>query len=1246
MYTFKRARELAAGRQPTSTDIASLAQAWNDRILSGIGNVAWRMTMYWLNAWRLVRNPYNTLYPSQSEFHEFYQHIDPETGFTWPVMAPGEPEGANLASPMMQYVHGVEDLPGEADRLAVFPMTIGNLPPSNVNELWELGKMQRGAYDPETGAQNVPAFDAAQQFFLIATPYFSPHGKSYGGFFPMPTELASDCGVGDETGLGVPSLQIKFTALRTDVSTAGFHGSLSYDGEGRPVITYAGTCPCWTTNYGAGHVAWIGRWPFAAYVAVGTGSGCTYNYDRFATADWIEGPYTGAARLERTDGGQLQRAMWAYAADYRGTSAQRGGHGLFGQLGMHSAGDDTFDVREVALSNQEHLTRQWPLAPARGVLIDPETMIAVYPRAEWSAEIALPVNAPGRLVHYGANGFQHDYTAGFVCAGVFARGTGLRGPTKVEWLSGDQVFATVTLQPDADGFAEQIEWLDAVVVPEPLTMRLPEGAQFIDGGGAIAAEANELLEYLPQYWDIAMLARLASTDGAPLYQAGVDGRGLDTPNAKQLSDDLLWSGSLWNRKLAAAVRGTIEWVNDNPVLDTARRLSRDHARIMRRQQLVAYEVVDGKSVLYFHRFAFGMDNTQVDPFHAIAPPLAPVATGDLVEGETYIVRGAAGAYVVYQGVRVGVDGTFEASTEREYQEVGGAWVYVHDGIRHAALKGGWTNRWVFSFETKCYSPSPSSIWKPDAYSDFFPFCQRCLFYGGNIPSAQFRRHVGYQYGVELGGDFQPVVLPARVQATMLAPEAPDAMIYSLGSNQTYATEAFRRSCQIYDPPLEIESCVVDDASTHQIVKVTLSGRLRSHPDAPESVAKDPMSWSAAEVQQLRNEYAVDPSINEDYRTPDNAIREYVRHMADPSYQCSRKTGDAGAASSIFSLPDTPYGSCYPTFHFCRLMSEPYDDGNDRQQPHDARMTIDALLHAEVLTRAGCEGFVDGQTTAEMVCTYANGGLYDYRFETLCFQAFSGRDMGVLDPETRPDQPAGFGPFPNTEIQPEVYNRLVSAVNLLTRARLDVPVGFRWRTVQYEAERPVTTTPYGYIRSWLDGAGSPSGWGEALASVWVDFPLTYIVGASRNTWLTGGPPHQLNTSRIDIDYQAQIDPNWVYCVPQTILDMIDVGQTGFVAVQELTVQTWKRQVNPASGDTCDGSYYEDALGNRMEWVPDVDSYSSACVVVSSGTLVAPGIPAMDYSHCVAVPEQHNTGVAYHDLTLAGDRMAFIEVPLRD
>src|SRR5262249_40273955 len=151
--------------------------------------------------------------------------------------------------------------------------------------------------------------------------------------------------------------------------------------------------------------------------------------------------------------------------------------------------------------------------------------------------------------------------------------------------------------------------------------------------------------------------------------------------------------------------------NDNPVFDAARRISRDHARIVRRQQLVSYEVAGGVSILRFKRFAQypGIDGIEVraDCFKDIAPPLDPVASGELVEGETYIVRGSG--RVTYRGANYHQNDRFAAVADSEYQIEGDVNIYVYDGIRHAAFKKGFTNEWTMFLEPRTYNPSGSSI---------------------------------------------------------------------------------------------------------------------------------------------------------------------------------------------------------------------------------------------------------------------------------------------------------------------------------------------------------------------------------------------------------------------------------------------------------------------------------------------------------------------------------------------------------
>src|ERR1051326_2834674 len=84
-----------------------------------------------LNKWRDQFNPSDGgfLFPSQAEFFDIYQHLDPEVDgqATWPETGPGEPEGANLANPMMAFVFGNPDLSQEdvrlSDRINLLPPT-------------------------------------------------------------------------------------------------------------------------------------------------------------------------------------------------------------------------------------------------------------------------------------------------------------------------------------------------------------------------------------------------------------------------------------------------------------------------------------------------------------------------------------------------------------------------------------------------------------------------------------------------------------------------------------------------------------------------------------------------------------------------------------------------------------------------------------------------------------------------------------------------------------------------------------------------------------------------------------------------------------------------------------------------------------------------------------------------------------------------------------------------------------------
>src|ERR1041385_2551360 len=106
MITFTRAPTVAVGDPITSTQLAKIAAAFNDRLRSGLGDPTFRLIYYWLSLFRQARNPDETgfLFPALAEFFTAgYQMLNPQDG-SWPTIDPGTPEGANLACQIMAYV--------------------------------------------------------------------------------------------------------------------------------------------------------------------------------------------------------------------------------------------------------------------------------------------------------------------------------------------------------------------------------------------------------------------------------------------------------------------------------------------------------------------------------------------------------------------------------------------------------------------------------------------------------------------------------------------------------------------------------------------------------------------------------------------------------------------------------------------------------------------------------------------------------------------------------------------------------------------------------------------------------------------------------------------------------------------------------------------------------------------------------------------------------------------------------------
>lgn len=1237
MTTFTRAQTVDPGDPVTSTQYRSLARAVNDRMRFA-QDFPWRAVYYWLGLARQIRNPSGLAFPSQAELLEFYAHLDPDYhgGTTWPTAGPGEPEGTNLANPLAQFVFGIDPtLDWEDVRVNAVPLP-ENLDPA---ELWWIGAAQAGAYDPATGAQNWPAATAAQAAFAVVQPKYSPHGKSYGGFFPTPEKQYDHCDTGDgadlEGGAYIPSWKIKFTALRPDVSTTGLHGTITTDAQGNPVCTYTGSCPCWTDRHAAGHVMAIAQFSLATLVYVGLGGGCEdYAVDRFPTEDWIQGPYTGDGVLSHDEGEQLERALWAFALDFRGTPTQRQGE---------------FDIASLALDFEGLFARQYPLAPNRALAVGSD-LVPIYPVATFAGARLIPAGTLGTWggeLYDQESDTDHHCAEGFLTCGALVQAAGLEDAITLEFLDADDVFATVRLTPDAEGDASTVRWFASPRRTNPLQVRLA-GDLSLAEGGSLVVTVNERLQYHAQWWDLYLLARLAASAGGGPEESGVDGAGRDCANAAAIAANLYRYGAILNLHGAAGVRDQAEWINDNPVFEAARRVMRDHVRVTRRQHLVGYEVASGKSILYFKRHAYGMVNTRADAFADIGPPLDAITPGDLIEGLEYIVHSEDGnGSATYLGATYWDGETFTAGVDRQFQTHGDGNVYLRDGICHTAPKQGFSNQWLMGLQLKPCRESGSSIWRPESFADYFALLDRCHFYSGTPPSKHARAHMTYNHQAEQDGDFSLSLAPMRIQQQMIAPEAPTAYRYVEGANRSaYTTAAFCASCRVYEPPYEIESAVVDTWDADQVLKVTLTGRLRAHPNAPAAVNRDPSTWSSGEIEALRGGGA----SPEDYRTDDNAIREYILSLADGNYPCTWKTGDAGVQSSAQSLSDAPNGACYPHFLFAHLLREPYEDENDEMEEHDSKIYVDEYNKAEVYLRAMAEGFVDGITSLELTCENETFGIYDFTWPTLNYQAHGGRWCGAIALATRPEHPEGFGPLPNTPFWADVHNRLASCANLLDKLRLDVPIELDIKVDVYDGSKSVTTQG-DPSACWLDRATAPPADTLDTAGSW--YTETYFT-VRRLTRLDDAST-QASSNEV-AQYKIAIQSAYEDAIPEHIQELIDAGQTGFIA--KLTydwTDTQRRTAVPYNdSDGCCYAYeepcpgYWNAGGEYYAWLDLAEPEDEIdCQILTSGSISAADIPTCDLKFGVRPDSLTCRNIPACDLTLEIlQDSAFVQVPLVD
>lgn len=760
----------------------------------------------------------------------------------------------------------------------------------------------------------------------------------------------------------------------------------------------------------------------------------------------------------------------------------------------------------------------------------------------------------------------------------------------------------------------------------------------------------------------------------------MNGSGLYTPGLPA-GRNLRQYGCILNQHGTDALITPLAHINEHPVYEAARRWSQ-FVRIIPRRQLVGYAVENGRSVLWFRRYALG---TGGRPSRVV---IAPGAFG-IKQGYEYLVGGTGeiayastafvpGDHFIGQVgetdfyVNSGAPVVWEVQTGL-LDQPGGAdmWAGIVEQVCHTAPRGGFTNEWLIGVQFKPYHTSPSSLWKSSVIADYFPLNDPAGFYAPEIVNdAQLLWHFAYGQGVD-----------GRYGGTLVA-EMPTGYRYCpvdvywsqdyLNQNLTGDPDdwaKFLKSRRIYEPDIEVDSCEAVTEGAMELVKVTMTSRFHSTygevDGAPAVFARDVSTWDLDAIQ------------GEPFASVENGITRYLAHQAT-GRNFLPLIGDNAWNSKVQDLPDNPFGSYYPTFYAVKLLPEPYADDNDTQDPHDTPLWQDVLAMASTYLRVMSERCVDHDQSIAQLLKYITDtgllpdswGVHDYREAELYRQAFDGSWIGLMPSEattetggaeTRQDAPHGHSPPPATAINAEVFNRLSKAVNLLTKFRLMVPYQIRAENWFYYGRRqsawPDTASFSGTLRAWEDAVDAPRAATLSSGPTSLGVVTDAVAGAEcLLTVVEDGGYVLVEASSQPFRWWVEIADGIEAAFPPNVQALLNLENVNVLVQRHVTRSNERRSVVAAAEDG------EVMNGSAGWWFGDDGYYvwgaglvaddSKTVALERPGTVAPPALPASDMAigrdPSMTNGEFERVGVAQSGLTLSfiTGQTLVLEVPLTD
>jgi hypothetical protein len=130
------------------------------------------------------------------------------------------------------------------------------------------------------------------------------------------------------------------------------------------------------------------------------------------------------------------------------------------------------------------------------------------------------------------------------------------------------------------------------------------------------------------------------------------------------------------------------------------------------------------------------------------------------------------------------------------------------------------------------------------------------------------------------------------------------------------------------------------------------------------------------------------------------------------------------------------------------------EDNAVMEATDTRMCSLEMQWLVFVLDAICEGYLNtGAAASYPECPGGRPVHYDMAALCLAVDTRNERSIGLLPVVQRDDRTTGHGPYPNTVVYAETFNRIANAVNLLTHVPVELPWDYQHRTRRFEKVEP-------------------------------------------------------------------------------------------------------------------------------------------------------------------------------------------------